>query len=39
MGRLEIPKMFVVKREGKRTFGRHNRRWDDNIKLYLGETG
>jgi len=29
----------VVKREGKRPFGRPRRRWNDNIKMYLQEVG
>jgi hypothetical protein len=29
----------VVKPEGKRPFGRPSRRWEDNIRMYLRETG
>jgi len=30
---------FVRKPEGKRPFGRRNRRWEDNIKMDLREVG
>jgi hypothetical protein len=29
----------VGKPDGKRLLGRPRRRWDDGIKIYLGETG
>ena len=29
----------MEKREGKRPLGRHRRRWEDNIKMYLWEVG
>jgi hypothetical protein len=32
-------KIFVGKREGKRTLGRPTRRWDDSIRMDLGEIG
>jgi hypothetical protein len=28
-----IYRVLVGKTEGKRTFGRHRRRWEDNIKM------
>jgi hypothetical protein len=31
--------ILVGETEGKRTLGRHNRRWDDNIKMDLREMG
>jgi hypothetical protein len=31
--------LFVGKPEGKRPLGRPRRRWVDNIKMDLGETG
>jgi hypothetical protein len=31
--------ILVGKREGKRPFGRPRRRWEDNIRLDLGEIG
>jgi hypothetical protein len=30
---------MVVKSERKRPFGRHRRRWEDNIKMDLNEWG
>ena len=27
------------KPEGKRPLGKHNRRWEDNIKMYVKEVG
>jgi hypothetical protein len=30
---------LVGRPEGKRPLGRHRRRWDDNIKMDLGEIG
>jgi hypothetical protein len=32
-------RIFVGKPEGKRPLGRPKRRWMDNIKMYLRETG
>jgi hypothetical protein len=32
-------KIFVGKREVKRPLGRTRRRWQDNIRMDLGETG
>jgi len=26
---------FMGKREGKRPYGKHRRRWEDNTKMYL----
>jgi hypothetical protein len=34
-----VYRLFVGKREGKRTSGRPRRRWIDNIKMDLLETG
>jgi hypothetical protein len=31
--------LLVVKREGKRPRGRHRRRWEDKIKMYLHDVG
>jgi hypothetical protein len=31
--------IFVRKTEGKRPLGRHRRRWEDNIRMYLRERG
>jgi hypothetical protein len=31
--------IFVGKSEGKRPLGRHRRRWEDNIRMDLLETG
>jgi len=31
-------KILVGKPEGKRPFGRHRHRWEDNIRTYLRET-
>ena len=33
--RRGLYRVFVGKREGKRTFGRPRRRWEDNIKMNL----
>jgi hypothetical protein len=33
--RIFAYRFLVGKREGKRTFGRHKRRWRDNIKMDL----
>jgi hypothetical protein len=30
-------RVWMVKPEGKRPFGRPGRRWKDNIKIYLDE--
>jgi hypothetical protein len=32
-------KIFVIKPEGKKPLGRPWRRWEDNIRMYLGELG
>jgi hypothetical protein len=32
-------KFFVGKHEGRRSLGRPMHRWDNNIKMYLRETG
>jgi hypothetical protein len=32
-------KILVVRPEGTRPLGRRRRRWEDNIKMYLGEIG
>jgi hypothetical protein len=32
-------KIFVAKLEGKNLLGRNRRRWKDNIKSILGQTG
>jgi hypothetical protein len=34
-----VHRILVVKPEGKRPFGRHRRRWEDNIKANLQEVG
>jgi hypothetical protein len=34
-----VYRLLVGKREGKRALGRPRRRWIDNIKMYLLETG
>ena len=31
--------VLVGKPQGKRPLGRHRRRWEDNIKIYLREVG
>jgi hypothetical protein len=31
--------ILVRKAEGKRPLGRPRRRWEDNIRIYLSETG
>jgi hypothetical protein len=31
-------KILVGKSEGKRSFGRHRRRWKNNTRIDLGET-
>jgi hypothetical protein len=31
--------ILVGRPEGRRPLGRPRRRWEDNIKMYLGETG
>jgi hypothetical protein len=33
--RRGVYRVFVGKPEGKRPIGRHRRRWEDNIKIYL----
>ena len=37
--RRGVYRVLVGKTEGKRPFGRHRRRWEDNIKMYLQEAG
>jgi hypothetical protein len=32
-------RVLVGRPEGKRPLGRHRRRWEDNIKMYLREIG
>jgi hypothetical protein len=32
-------RLMVEEPEGKRQLGRQRRRWVDNIKMHLGETG
>jgi hypothetical protein len=32
-------RVLVGEREGRRPLGRHRRRWQDNIKMYLREVG
>ena len=43
MARMEegrgVHKVLVGKPEGKRPLGRPRRRWEDNIKMELGEVG
>jgi hypothetical protein len=34
-----VYRVLVGKPEGKRPLGRHRRRWEDNIRLYLREIG
>ena len=34
-----VNRVLVGKPEGKRQLGRHRRRWEDNIKMYLQEVG
>ena len=34
-----VHKVLVWKPEGKRALGRRRRRWEDNIKMDLGEAG
>jgi hypothetical protein len=34
-----VYRVLVERREGKRPLGRPRRRWEDNIKMYLRETG
>jgi hypothetical protein len=34
-----VHSVLVGKREGKRSLGRHRRRWEDNIKTDLQEVG
>ena len=37
--RRELYRVLVGKPEGKRSLGRHRRRWEDNIKMVLQEVG
>jgi hypothetical protein len=39
MGRKEVCKVLVGTLEGKRPLGRSRCRWEDGIRLYLGEIG
>jgi hypothetical protein len=32
-----VDRVLVGKPEGRRPLGRHRRRWEDNIKMYLRE--
>jgi hypothetical protein len=32
-------KILIGKPEGKRSFGRHKSKWNDNTKVYIKETG
>jgi hypothetical protein len=34
-----VYRVLVAKPEGKRPLGRHNHRWEDNIKMDLQEVG
>jgi transposase len=34
-----VYRVLVGRPEGKRPLGRHRRRWEDNIKMYLREKG
>jgi len=38
-GGEETYRGLVGKREGKGSLGRHNRTWEDNIKMHLEEVG
>jgi hypothetical protein len=39
MGKMRnLYKVLVGKPEGKRPLGRHRRRWEENISMYLRET-
>jgi len=37
--RKDAYRILVRKPEGKRPLGKHNRRWEDNIKMYVKEVG
>jgi hypothetical protein len=37
--RRGVYRVLVAKPEGKRPLGRTRRKWEDNIKMYLRETG
>jgi hypothetical protein len=37
--RRDVYRVLVGKPEGKRPFGRHRHRWEDNIKMGLKEMG
>jgi len=37
--RRGVYRVLVGNHEGKRPFGRHRRRWEDNIKMDLQEAG
>jgi hypothetical protein len=40
MGKMRnVYKILVRKREGKRLLGKHNRRWKENIRVDVTETG
>ena len=36
-GRQGVYRVLVVRPEGKRSLGRHKRRWEDNIKINIQE--
>jgi hypothetical protein len=36
---IKVYKFFVGNPEGKKPFGRPRRRWEDGIRMDLGETG
>jgi hypothetical protein len=38
-GVRNIYKILVGKPEGKKPLGRPRRRWEDNIRMYVGEIG
>jgi hypothetical protein len=37
--RMKNRRVLARKPEGQRLLGRYRRRWEDNIKIDLGETG
>jgi hypothetical protein len=37
--RKDAYRVLVRKLEGKRPLGKHNRGWEDNIKMYVQEVG
>jgi hypothetical protein len=38
-GKMKAYSILVGKAEGKRPLGRHGQRWEDNIRMDLGEIG